>query len=317
MLVPRLIAGIVSMGLMVLNAQLAHGQNFPTKPIRIITSAVGGGNDFAARIIAQGIAAPLGQPVIVDNRASIQAVESMSRAQPDGYSMLVAGGSIWILPLLQKTPYEVSDLAPVSLMVREVTILVVHPSVPVNSVKELIAFAKAKPGTLNYSSTVVAGSSHLAAELFKSMAGVNIVHVPYKGSSAALAGLLAGEVQMAIDGVQLLPLIKSGKLRALGVSTAQPSPLAPGMQTVAASGLPGFEWVGIAAMWTRAKTPPAIVNRLNQEIVRVLNQPDIKEKFFNAGAEVVASTPEQFMAVVNADVVRMRKVINEAGIKVD
>jgi tripartite-type tricarboxylate transporter receptor subunit TctC len=231
--------------------------------------------------------------------------------------MLINGGSTWLTPMLHKTPHEITDFAPISLMVREVTLLVVHPSVPVNTVKELIAFASARPGTLNYASTVIGGSSHLAMELFKSMAGINIVHVPYKGSGPALAGILANEVQVAIDGVQLLPNIKSGKLRALGVSTSQPSPLAPGMPTIASTGLPGFEWLGVAGIWTRAGTPDAIVRRLNQEIVRVLNQPDVKDRFFKAGAEVVANAPEQFAAYIKNDIVRMGKVIKDAGIRVD
>ena len=298
-------------------ASTGSGQDFPRKPLRIITGGAGGGNDFAARIVAQGISDPLGQPVVVENRGTLVAVESVAKALPDGYSMLINGGSTWLTPLIQKTPHEIGDLAPISLMVKEVTILVVHPSVPVNSVKELIAYAQAKPGTLNYSSTVIGGSSHLAAELFKSMAGVNIVHVPYKGSNPALAGLLAGEVQVAIDGVQLLPQIKSGKLKALGVSTAQPSPLAPGMPTIASTGLPGYEWIGMSGIWTRAKTPEAIINRLNKEIVRVLTLPEIKDRFFKAGAEVVASSPEQFAAIIKSDIVRMGKVIKDAGIKVD
>jgi tripartite-type tricarboxylate transporter receptor subunit TctC len=188
----------------------------------------------------------------------------------------------------------------------------------VKSVKELIALAKAKPGVLNYSSSGTGGSTHLAQELFKAMAGVNIVHVPYKGTAATITALVSGEVQLTINDAGLVaPHAKSGKLRALAVTSAMPSALAPGLLTVAASGLPGYEWVGTTGMWAPVKTPGAIIDRLNQEIVRLLNGADVKQRFFNAGAEVVASSPEQFAAVIKSDIVRMGKVIKDAGIKVD
>ena len=178
--------------------------------------------------------------------------------------------------------------------------------------------AKARPGELNYASGATGGSTHLAAELFKSMAGVNIVHVPYKGSAPAITALISGEVQLTITDVGLVaPHVKSGKLRALAVTSAEPSALVPGLPTVAASGLPGYEAVGMTGILAPAKTPAAIINRLNQEIVRVLNMPEVKEQFFNAGVEVVGSSPEQFAATIKSEIAKLGKVIKDAGIKVD
>lgn len=316
----RFVAGMLSVGLMMLGAGVVFGQDYPNKTIRIVTATAGGGSDFTARIIAQGISGPLGQPVVVDNRTVLLAGEHVSKAPPDGYTLTVMGGSSLILPLLQKkaTYDAVRDFAPISLLVRTVNLVAVHPSLPVKSVKELIALAKARPGALNYSSSTVGASSHLGAELFKSMAGVNIVHVPYKGTGASITALISGEVQLTINDVGFIaPHVKSGRLRALAVTSDQPSVLAPGLPTVAASGVPGYELTGWTGMAAPAKTPGAIINRLHQEIVRVLNQPDVKEKYFNTGVETVGSSPEQFAAAMKSEVTQWSKVIKDAGIKVD
>jgi tripartite-type tricarboxylate transporter receptor subunit TctC len=312
---------MLSVGMMVLGAGVVSGQEYPNKPIRIVTTAPGGGGDFVSRIIAEGISGPLGQPVIVDNRATgLVASEFVSKAPPDGYTLTVAGGAFWILPLLlRKAPYDVvRDFSPISLLVREVNVVVVVPSLPVNSITELIALAKKKPGALNYASTGVGGTDNLATELFKSMAGVNIVHVPYKGTAPGIAGLLGGEVQMAItDSGNVAAHVKSGRLKALAVTTAEPSTLVPGLPTVAASGLPGYEMVGMTSIFAPAKTPVAIIKRLNQEIVRVLNLPSVRERFFNSGVEVVGSSPEQLAATVDSEIAKDGKIIRDAGIKVD
>jgi tripartite-type tricarboxylate transporter receptor subunit TctC len=294
-------------------------QDYPNKPIRIITSAPGGGTDFTSRQIAQGISGVLGQPIIVDNRSGIPAAEAVAKAPPDGYTLNVAGSTLWILPLLYKMPYDATkDFAPVSMLVREIYILVVHPSLPIKSVKELISLAKAKPGVLNYSSGSIGGSGHLAVELFASMAGIKVVHVPYKGTAPAVSALIGGEAQFLLnDAGTLMPHVKSGKLRVLAVASAQPSALTPGLPTVAASGVPGYEWVGMSVLLAPAKTPVAIVNRLHQEISRAFNTTEVKERFFNAGQEVVCSTPEELSALMKSDMARLSKVIKEAGIKVD
>ena len=308
-----------SLGLMILPTGIASGQDFPNKPIRVVVPAAGGGADFTARLVAQGISGPLGQAVIIDNRSSgmVQA-DYLFKSPPDGYSLTISGSTFWTAPLLQKLPYDaIADFSPVALLVREVRVVFVHTSMPVKSIKDLIALAKARPGQLNYGSSAIGGPAHLASELFKSMAGVNIVHVPYKGGAAQNTALITGEVQMSIaDAGGAMPHVKSGKLRPLAVTSATPSALVPGLPPVAAT-LPGFESVGLTGMFAPGKTSAAIINRLNQEIVRFLNLPETKERFLNAAVEVVASSPEQFAATIKTEIVKMSKLIKEAGIKVE
>ena len=274
----RFVVETFSIGLMVLEADAASAQGYPGKPIRIITGGIGGGADLITRQISQGIAGPLGQPVVTDNRPSVQATQAVSQASPDGYTVLVSGASVWTLPLSQKAPYDVNDLAPISQITREPAILTVHPSLPAKSVKELIALAKARPGELNYAMGSVGSPTHLAAELFKSLTGVDIVRVAYTGGGPAIAALMRGEVQLSFcDSGPSRPHMKSGRLRTLAVTGAEPSALAPGLPTVAASGVPGYELVGMTAIMAPARTPAPIINRLNQEVVRFLNQPGVKE----------------------------------------
>ena len=266
----RFVLGLI-FGSLLLGTGNAFSQSYPLKTVRIVTSAVGGANDLIARLIAQGIADPLGQPVIIDNRGVIS-IELVSKAPPDGYTLLLFGPPMWVAPLLQNTPYDpVRDFAPITLLVRNPNILVVHPSVPVKSVKELIVLAKARPGELNYSSASTGGPTHLAGELFKAMAGVNIVHVPYKGGGPALNDLIGGHVQLTFDGSNLVPHIKSGKLKPLAVTTLTPSALFPELPTVAGSGLPGYEAVALHGVFAPAKTPDTVINRLNQEMVRFIS----------------------------------------------
>ena len=275
---------------------------------------------MAARLIAQGISGPLGQPVVVENRPPFITTETVAKAPPDGYSMLLNGSIVWVLPLLQKNvPWDpLRDFSPLTLVSSAPLTLVVHPSLPVKSVKELIALAKARPGKLDYSSAGQGVPPQIAAELFKSMAGVNIVSVNYKGSGEALTALIAGEVQVAFgNAAPVTPHITSGKLRALAVTSSEPSKLAPGLPTVAASGLPGYEYVSVIVMLAPAKTPEAIIRRLNQEIVRALNNPDVKQKFLDFGVESRSSSPEELAATVKTDMARMGKVIKDAGIKAE
>ena len=296
------------------------GQTYPSKVIHIVTGTVGGNSDFTARQIAQGITGPLGQPVVVDNRGSgVLPMEAAFKTAPDGYTLLLNGASIWILPFFQKTAYDpVKDFSPISLVSRDFNLLVVHPSVPAKSVKELIALAKARPGELNYASTTIAGPQYLGLELFKSMAGVNIVNVPYKGIAFAITGLISGEVQvLLVDPSLAMPHVKTGKLRALAVTGAQPTALVPGLPTVAGSGLPGYEVTGMTGIFAPAKTPEAIINRLNQEIVRFLNRTETKELFLNAGVEIVANSPDEFAAIIKSDTARTGKLLKDAGIKVE
>jgi tripartite-type tricarboxylate transporter receptor subunit TctC len=241
------------------------------------------------------------------------------KAQPDGYTLIVEGNSFWISPLLQKKPYEVlRDFTPVTIVLSAPNIVVVHPSVAANSISELIALAKAKPGQLNFGSSGTGSSQQLAMEMLKSMAGVNMVHVPYKGVGPAVTSLIGGEIQIvAASASSVAPFIKSGKLKALAVTTAQPSPLFPALPTIASAGLPGYELGTRTGLLAAGSPPKTIINRLNQEIVRALNTTEMKEKFFNAGVETVGNTPEEFVAVIKSEISRMGQVIKAAGIKAD
>ena len=319
MLTTRFVVSIFSVTMMLLSAGVAHGQDYPNKLIRIITSPAGGDNDFIARIIGQSISSPLGQPVVIENRPTPLAVESVAKALPDGYTLLLAGGQLTITPLLRKTSYDaVRDFAPITLPGSSPLILVVHPSLPVKSVRELIALAKARPGELNYGSTGIGGLLHLAGELFKAMAGINIVRINYKGSAEAVNNLLSGELHLILQPpFAVAPHVASRKLRALAVTSGQPSVLAPGLPTVAASGLPGYEAIAPVGLYAPAKTPAAIVNRLNREIVLILNKSDVKEKLFNVGVEVVGSTPEELATRMKSDIAKWGKLIRDAGIRTD
>jgi tripartite-type tricarboxylate transporter receptor subunit TctC len=295
---------------------------YPTKPIRILTAAAGGGVDFAARQIALGLAGPLGQPVVVENRggSGIIPAEIVAKAPADGYTLLVAASAMWLAPFLQDAvPFDpVSDFAPITLAVTAPNVLVVTRSLPVNSVRELIQLSKARPNQLNYATTGTGSSTHLAAELFNAMAGVAIVRVNYKATVQAMADLMSGQVQvMFANASSALPQVHAGRLKALAVSTAEPSALTPGLPTLAASGVPGYESASINAMFAPAKTPNAIISRLYQETARVLNTPEVKERFIASGVEAIASTPEELSAKVRLEMARMGKVIKQAGIRAE
>lgn len=319
MLLPRFIAWISFVAMAALGTGVVCGQNYPNRPIRIVTSEAGGGADFVARLVAEGISGAMGQQIVIENRPSgVIPPDTVSKARPDGYTLLVYGSTVWLLPLMRSNvPYDpVRDLAAVSLATSATSLLVVHPSMPIRSVKELIALAKAMPGKLNWSSASAGSATHIAGELFKTMAGINIVRVPYKGTAPALNDLIAGFVQLSFPNAAIgLPHVKSGRLRALAVTSAKPSPIAPGLPTVAASGLPGYESAAPAGIYAPAKTPEGIINRLNQEIVRVLNRPSTKERLFSVGNEVVGSSPEEFAAFIKFDMARMGKLIKIAGIR--
>lgn len=309
-------AGIAALAL---SANAVLGQNFPNRPLRIITSEIGGSSDLVARLVAQGIAGPLGQQVVVDNRpgGSI-AGEAVLKSAADGHTLIYYGNALWILPLLRKSvPYDtVRDFAPITLTVIAPTILVVPPALPVKSVRELVALAKSKPGALNYGAAASGTTTHLAAELFKSMAGLDIVRITYKGNASAINDLLAGNVQLTFAPAGAVAQhVKSGRVRALAVTNASPSAVYPDLPTVSAAGVPGFEAESIYGMWAPGRTPAPLVSRLNQEIVKVIQQPDIRNKLFGLSMEAVGSTPEFFADKIRGEVVRMEKLLREAGIR--
>jgi len=296
----------------------ANAQNYPSKPVRIITSDRGGGADVSARVIAQEISGPLGQQVIVENRGGgVVAGQLVSKAAPDGYTLLYYGSSIWLLPLMRRdVPFKLADFSPITLATNSPAVLVVHPSLPARSVKELIALAKSKPAALNYASAATGTTNHLAAELFKYMARVDIVRVVYKGTGAALLDLIAGHVQLTFAaGAAAAPHVQTGRLRALAVTSAEPSRAYPELPTVAAAGLPGYEALSPIAMFAPAETPPAIINRLNQEVARVLSRPDIRDTFLKSGVETLGTSPEQLTARIKSEVDKMGKMIKAAGIR--
>jgi len=303
----------------VLSAGMALGQDYPNRPIRLVSPGPGGGADFVARFVAQGISGPLGQQVVVENRpAGVIPGQIVSKAPPDGYTVMVNGNSFWIAPLMRDgVPYDpLKDFSPITLAVSSPNILVVHASVPATSVKGLIALAKARPGVLNYASASAGGSVHLAAELFKHMAGVNIVRISYKTSGTSVNSLLGGEVDlMFANAPPVMPHVKAGRLRALAVTTLKPSVLLPDLPTISAAGLPGFEVASVYALFAPARTPAAIVSRLNQEAVRFLNRADAREKFLAAGVEPIGGSPEELVAAMKSEIARMGKVIRDAGIR--
>ncbi len=306
-------------GVLILDTYAVHAQTYPSRPIRIITSDAGSGSDFAARLVAMETTGKLGQSVIVDNRPSTLDGDLVAHAAPDGYTLLVEGVSFWVAPLLQKMPYDpVKDFAPISIVTAAPWCLVVHPSVPVKSVKDLIELARSKPGEINYASAGIGGGAHLAAELFKDMTGVNIVHIPFKGTGTAVISLIGGQVQlMFANPPAVTPHIKSGKLRAIAVTSANPSALFPGLPTVAASGLPGFDVTVVTSLFAPAKTPTAIINRLNQEVAFALHRPEVKERVINTGVEAIGSSVAELANTEKSDIAKWSRVIKDAGIRLD
>jgi tripartite-type tricarboxylate transporter receptor subunit TctC len=298
-------------------------QSFPAKPIRVYTAEAGGGADVVARLIAQGLTASFNRQVIVENQGAASgavAAQAVAKSPPDGYTLLFFGSGIWLLPYLRaNVPYDpVRDFTAITLADRSPTVLVVHPSLPVRSVRELIALAKAHPGELNYASGSTGAAPHLAAELFNSMAKVRITRVNYKGTGPALNDLVGGQVQLMFTTTGTgLAQVKSGRLRALGVTSREPSALAPGIPTIAASGVPGYEADSTHGLLAPAGTPPAIVELLNQETVRVLNRADVKEKLLAVGVEAVGTTPASFAATIKDDMAKWGKLIREVGIRAD
>jgi len=307
---------------MAADAGVTFSQEYLGKPVRIITADAGGTGDVVARQIAQGLSGNLGQQVIVDNRGggAIISGQLVAKAPPDGYTLLVFGGSFWIAPLMRdRNPYDaVRDFAPISLVASTPIVLSVHASLPVKSVKDLIALARARPAELDYVSGPPGAVAHLAGELFKSTAGVKIMHIPYKGEGPALVAMMGGQVHLSfLTAGAVTPLMRSGKLRALAVASAQPSALLPELPTVAASGLPGYETAITYGMLAPAKTSASIISRLNHETTRLLHTAEAKERLFNSGIEAIGNTAAEFAATIKSDITRMGKVIRDAGIRIE
>ncbi len=300
-----------------LGAGLAFSQAYPVKPVRMTTSGVGGGADTVARILAPGMSPSLGQQVVVENRGTgIATVEIFVKMPPDGYNYLLYNNTVWVSPLLENATYDaVRDLLPVTLVAQSPNILVVHPALPVHTVKDLVALAKAKPGALDYATGTTGSSNHIAGELFQSMAKVKMTRVPYKSGSSQATDLLSGYVQIMFASASMTPYIKSGRLRAVAVASAQPTALFPGLPTIASAGLPGYESGSYYVVFAPVKTPEAMIGKLNQEAVRFLKTPEAKERYINAGMEAVGSSPAELGTLIKSDIARLSKVIKDAGIR--
>ena len=295
---------------------------YPVKPVRLIVpSSPGGGTDIVARIISPDLSKRLGQQVVVENRAgagTMIGIEAAARSAPDGYTLLMGLSTLAInSALYKKVPYDpVRDFAPITQAVSSASIIVVHPSVPVKSVKELISFARARAGQLNYASAGVGTYPHMTMALFLSMAQLKMEHIPYKGTGPAMIDMIAGQVStMAATILTGMPHIRSGRLRPLGITSVARSPIVPEIPTVAEAGLPGFESVQWYGMLAPARTPKEIVTRLHAEMTRILQQPDIKERFAGDGADPVGNTPEEFARYIQSELIKWAKVAREAGIK--
>jgi tripartite-type tricarboxylate transporter receptor subunit TctC len=305
-------------------AGLSHAQTWPTRPIRLVVPfAAGGTTSILGRAMADKLAPLLGQPVVVDNRPGAGGnvgMDAVAKSEPDGYTLLMGPIGLAINPALyNKMSFDpIRDLAPIGLYAGVPNLLVVHPSVPAQSLKELIALFKANPGKYNYASNGNGTSSHLAAEMLKSSAGVDIVHIPYKGGAPAMADLLAGQVTMLFDQMPaVLPQVKGGKVRALGVSSAQRSAAAPDVPSLAEAGLPGFDmtvWFGLLAP---ARTPPAVLQRVNAEMGKVLQDPEFRTFLAGLGVSPLGGSPDAFASFIQAETQRWAQVVKASGARID
>jgi tripartite-type tricarboxylate transporter receptor subunit TctC len=302
----------------------AQAQTYPSRPVRFVVPYVpGGGVDFVGRVVAQKLSESWGSPVIVDNRPGAGTnigSEYVARAAPDGYTLLVGGvPNSANMALFKKLPYDTAkDFVPVVQISTAPNILVIHPSVPVRTVKELIALAKAKPGQLTFASAGIGSSNHFSGELFRMMANVDIVHVPYKGGGAAVTDLMGGQVSMYFGTTpSSLPFVRSGRLRALGITSAKRSASAPDVPTVSESGLPGFENAAWHGLFAPVGTPDAIVVKLNTDVVRLLKVPETRDQMASQGVDIVGSSPAEFAAYVQQDIVRYAKLVKTANIKIE
>jgi tripartite-type tricarboxylate transporter receptor subunit TctC len=317
----NLIRAGAALALAIAAPAFAQATNYPDKPIRIVVPYPPGGfNDTLARTVGAKLQAAWGQSVVIDNKpggATVIGLDAAAKAPPDGYTLVILPFSFAVNPaIFAKLPYDSQkDFAPITLAATTANLLVVPASSPFNSMKDLLAQAKSKPGSLSYASTGIGSSNHLSMEKFKQMAGLDITHVPYKGSAPAVTDLIGGQVQVMFDNVSnVLPHVKSGKLKALAVTTPARSPLTPDLPTVSEAGVSGYEvavWFGIAAP---GGTPRPIVDKLNAEIVKILHMPDVREKFSAQGVDAVGSTVEQFQAHLQTQRTMWAKVVKDAGV---
>jgi len=308
----------------VLLAPLAGAQSYPSKPIRMILSVPAGATpDVTARLVMPGLSQLLGQPLVADNRGGaggLIGAELAAKAAPDGYTLFISSpGALTILPHLRKVPYDtLRDFTPVSLLPVGPFVLITHASVPVKTVKELIALARAQPGKLNYASAGNGVANHLAMELFKQMAGVDIVHVPYKGAPQAVTDVLAGHMNMMFNSIApIVAHIRAGRVQVLGISSSKRSSQLPDVPTISEAGVPGYEAENWFGLFAPARTPQRIVARLNEAVVKIVRSSEIQAQFAALGADAVGNSPEEFAAFVRRDMERYARVVRLSGAKLD
>ena len=306
-----------------LAATLAAAQQYPVKPVRVLIPwPPGGSNDIVARLVSQKLSETLGQQFVVDNRGGgggVLAAEMAVRAPPNGYTILLASSAYGTNPSLRKLTFDpLNDLAPITLASNAPNILVVNNALPVKSVKDLIALAKAKPRELNYASSGVGGSTHLAGELFDYMAGTKMTHVAYKGAAPAIVEVMGGQVQLSFASMpSVMGHVRSGRLRGIAVTSLKRSPSIPEMPTISESGLPGFETGAWQAIFAPRGTPPAIVQKLNREIATIVHLPEVKKQYLLEGGEPIGNSPEEFARWLRAEIAKWAKVVKAANIKVE
>jgi tripartite-type tricarboxylate transporter receptor subunit TctC len=299
-----------------------HAQSYPAKPVRFVVPFVPGGpTDIQGRMLGEKLAQRLGQQVIIDNRGGAGGnigMDITAKSPPDGYTIVIATVGTWAVnPYLYKLPFDpVKDFAPITQVSTSPGVLVVHPSTPVKNVKELIALAKKHPGQLNYGSSGVGGFGHICGELFDLMTGTKMTHIPYKSSAPSLTDLVAGNIQVLFNNmISTTPFVKAGRVRALATTGAKRSPALPDLPTLAESGLKGYENSSWSAVAAPAGTPQPIIGRLHKEFVEILRMPDIRKRHDEVGAEIIASTPEQYHAYLKSELVKFEKLVKAAGIK--
>ena len=320
-----IMSGVWSAIALLLISPLAMAQAWPDKPIRVILSVPAGATpDVTARLVFPGLSQQLGQQLVADNRAGgggVIGAEIAAKSAPDGYTLFISSpGALTILPHLRKNvPYDtLRDFAPISLISIGPFVLMVHPSVPAKNIRELIALAKAQPGKLNYASAGNGVANHLAGELFKQMTGTDIVHVPYKGAPQAVTDVVGGHMQMMFNSISpIVGHIKAGRVRVLGIASLQRSPQMPELPTIDESGVPGFEAVNWFGLFAPAKTPRAIINRVNVALVKTVKAPDMQAQFIGLGADPVGSSVEEFTAFVRRDLEKYAKIVKISGAKID
>jgi tripartite-type tricarboxylate transporter receptor subunit TctC len=322
---PRALYGPMVVALTLLFSGEVLGQIYPTRPIHLVvpSSAGAGVTDIMARLVARHLSARIGQQIVIDNRPGASGIlgsEVVSRAAPDGYTLLIANVSLVVNPFLYpKMPYDpLTDFTPVTMVNSAPLLLVVHPSIAAKSVTELIAYAKSHPGQLNYGSGGLGSTPYLAAELFKSISGIDVLHVPYKGGAPALSDLVGGQLSFMIENMPgTMPYVMAGTLRAMAITSPQRSPLAPELPTMIEAGVPGYEMSGWNGIFAVKGTPPEIVARLHSELAKILRSPQVRRELIALGAEPVGDTPDEFGAFLKADMARWGKIIQEKGIRSD